>query len=109
MLESPMIDIVLWVGGVELNIPSIFPIVDVSGRDGPIVQTMFVLRGNWQFRMRSMGICPSSCGLSIESLSVQGCREKTKSSLLCLQNGLLTGLPPKTKAHKLTSKGFLVE
>jgi hypothetical protein len=51
-----MIDIVLWVGGVELNIPSIFPIVDASERDGPIVQMMFVLRGDWQLRIESMGI-----------------------------------------------------
>jgi hypothetical protein len=56
MLESPMIDIVLWVGEVELNIPSIFPIVDASECDGPIVQMMFVLLGDWQLSMRLMEI-----------------------------------------------------
>jgi hypothetical protein len=37
MLESPLIGMVK-VGEVELNnIPDIFPIVDASARDGPIV------------------------------------------------------------------------
>jgi hypothetical protein len=47
----------------------------------PIVQMMFVFyRGDWQLRMRLFRITPSFSGSSVESLSVQDCREKEESS-----------------------------
>jgi hypothetical protein len=69
-------------GEIE-SLLSIFPIVDESGLDRPIVQMMFVIyRGDWQLRMRLLKIAPSFRGSSVKSLSVQGCREKAESSYL---------------------------
>jgi hypothetical protein len=46
-------------------------------QDGPIVQMMFgFYRGDWKLRMRSLKIAPSFSDSPVESLLVQGCRER---------------------------------
>jgi hypothetical protein len=56
-------------------------------------------RVDWQLSKRSLRVAPSFSDLSVESLAVQGCREKAESSCLRPQVVMLTGLLPKAKAH----------
>jgi hypothetical protein len=57
--------------------PSIFQIVDASECDGLIVQMMFILLGDWEIRMRSMGI--SFLYLVHPLRASTGCREKAET------------------------------
>jgi hypothetical protein len=57
------------------------------------VKMMFCFyRGDWQLTMRSLRVGPSFSDSSVESLSVQGCREKAESSCFGHQVVLLTRL-----------------
>jgi hypothetical protein len=79
--------------------------VDESAQDGPIVQKMFVIyRGDWPLRMR---IAPSFSGLSVESLSVQGCREKEESSDSVFRSYCLLGCYLKPRLTTVTRKALL--